>query len=312
MSDKNFNKNNEAISENTDKSSLPETVEVIGINFREAGKIYYFSPNGLTFTIGNKVIVETARGVEMGTVKVANKVVPSSEIVPPLKSVTRLATKEDIERDERNHELELDAAMICKKKIANHKLEMSLVATEYTFDNSKLIFYFTAESRVDFRELVKDLASTFHTRIELRQIGIRDEAKMMGGLAVCGRKYCCAGFLTDFVQVSIKMAKEQNFSLNSSKVSGACGRLLCCLRYEHETYEEAIRNTPSVGSIVKTADGEGVVIETKPLASEIKVKFDGNDKESVKVFKCKEVKVLKHGQKSARNEEVIDTDIPTD
>ena len=312
MSDKNFNKNNEAISENTDKSSLPETVEVIGINFREAGKIYYFSPNGLTFTIGNKVIVETARGVEMGTVKVANKVVPSSEIVPPLKSVTRLATKEDIERDERNHELELDAAMICKKKIANHKLEMSLVATEYTFDNSKLIFYFTAESRVDFRELVKDLASTFHTRIELRQIGIRDEAKMMGGLAVCGRKYCCAGFLTDFVQVSIKMAKEQNFSLTSSKVSGACGRLLCCLRYEHETYEEAIRNTPSVGSIVKTSDGEGVVIETKPLAAEIKVKFENNDKESVKVFKCRDVKVLKHGHKNVQNDEPIDEDIPTD
>ena len=312
MSEKNFNKNNEAISENTDKSSLPETVEVIGINFREAGKIYYFSPNGLTFTIGNKVIVETARGVEMGTVKVANKVVPSSEIVPPLKSVTRLATKEDIERDERNHELELDAAMICKKKIANHKLEMSLVATEYTFDNSKLIFYFTAESRVDFRELVKDLASTFHTRIELRQIGIRDEAKMMGGLAVCGRKYCCAGFLTDFVQVSIKMAKEQNFSLNSSKVSGACGRLLCCLRYEHETYEEAIRNTPSVGSIVKTSDGEGVVIETKPLAAEIKVKFENNDKESVKVFKCRDVKVLKHGHKNVQNDEPIDEDIPTD
>ena len=312
MADKNYNKNNEANSENTENTPLPESVEVVGINFREAGKIYYFSPNGLTFTLGNKVIVETARGVEMGTVKVANKTVPSSEIVPPLKSVTRLATAEDIERDDRNHELELDAAMICKKKIANHKLEMSLVATEYTFDNSKLIFYFTAESRVDFRELVKDLASTFHTRIELRQIGIRDEAKMMGGLAICGRKYCCAGFLTDFVQVSIKMAKEQNFSLNSAKVSGACGRLLCCLRYEHETYEDAIKHTPSVGSIVKTADGEGVVIETKPLAAEIKVKFENNDKESVKLFKCRDVKVLKHGHKNIQNDEPLDDDIPTD
>ena len=312
MADKNYNKNNEANSENTENTPLPESVEVVGINFREAGKIYYFSPNGLTFTLGNKVIVETARGVEMGTVKVANKTVPSSEIVPPLKSVTRLATAEDIERDDRNHELELDAAMICKKKIANHKLEMSLVATEYTFDNSKLIFYFTAESRVDFRELVKDLASTFHTRIELRQIGIRDEAKMMGGLAICGRKYCCAGFLTDFVQVSIKMAKEQNFSLNSAKVSGACGRLLCCLRYEHETYEDAIKHTPSVGSIVKTADGEGVVIETKPLAAEIKVKFENNDKESVKLFKCRDVKVLKHGHKNVQNDEPLDDDIPTD
>lgn len=311
MADVNNKKIEEPV-ENAEKSTATETVEVIGINFREAGKIYYFAPGKLKFELGNKVIVETSRGVEMGTVKVPNKNIPASEIVPPLKSVTRLATPEDIERDAKNHELEMDAALICKKKIAAHKLEMSLVATEYTFDNSKLIFYFTAESRIDFRELVKDLASTFHTRIELRQIGIRDEAKMMGGLAVCGRKYCCAGFLTDFVQVSIKMAKEQNFSLNSSKVSGACGRLLCCLRYEHETYEEAIRNTPSVGSLVKTADGEGVVIETKPLASEIKVKFENNDKESVKVFKCKEVKVLKHGQRNVQNDEPLDEDIPTD
>ena len=312
MADMNYNKNNTAPEQNIESAPLPEKVEVVGINFREAGKIYYFAPNKIKFELGNKVIVETSRGVEMGTVKVPNKTVPQSEIVPPLKSVTRLATAEDIERDERNHELELDAALICKKKIAAHKLEMSLVATEYTFDNSKLIFYFTAESRIDFRELVKDLASTFHTRIELRQIGIRDEAKMMGGLAVCGRKYCCAGFLTDFVQVSIKMAKEQNFSLNSAKVSGACGRLLCCLRYEHEVYEEAIKNTPSVGSIVKTSDGEGVVIETKPLASEIRVKFENNDKESVKVYKCKDVRVLKHGQRNVQNDEPIDADIPTD
>ena len=312
MADKNYNKKLENTAEVQPTEVLPENVEVIGINFREAGKIYYFSPKGLQFSVGNKVIVETSRGIEMGTVKVANKTVPSNEVIPPLKSVSRLATEEDIERDTRNHELELDAALICKKKIAAHKLEMSLVATEYTFDNSKLIFYFTADTRVDFRDLVKDLASTFHTRIELRQIGIRDEAKMMGGLAVCGRKYCCAGFLTDFVQVSIKMAKEQNFSLNSSKVSGACGRLLCCLRYEHETYEEAIRNTPSVGSIVKTSDGEGVVIETKPLAGEIKVKFENNDKESVKMFKCKEVRVLKHGQRVPQNDEPLDEDIPTD
>ena len=312
MADINYNKNKENTEQNVQTAPIPETVEVVGINFREAGKIYYFAPKDIKFELGNKVIVETSRGVEMGTVKVPNKNVPSSEIVPPLKSVTRLATPDDIERDERNHELELDAALICKKKIAAHKLEMSLVATEYTFDNSKLIFYFTAESRIDFRELVKDLASTFHTRIELRQIGIRDEAKMMGGLAVCGRKYCCAGFLTDFVQVSIKMAKEQNFSLNSAKVSGACGRLLCCLRYEHEVYEEAIKNTPSVGSIVKTSDGEGVVIETKPLASEIRVKFENNDKESVKVYKCKDVKVLKHGQRNVQNDEPIDADIPTD
>ena len=312
MADVNNNKKNEIPAENREATAPTEMVEVVGINFREAGKIYYFAPGKLKCELGNRVIVETSRGVEMGTVKVANKKVPASEIVPPLKGITRLATPDDLERDARNHELEMDAALICKKKIQTHKLDMSLVATEYTFDNSKLIFYFTADSRVDFRELVKDLASTFHTRIELRQIGIRDEAKMMGGLAVCGRKYCCAGFLTDFVQVSIKMAKEQNFSLNSSKVSGACGRLLCCLRYEHETYEEAIKNTPSVGSIVKTADGEGVVIETKPLASEIKVKFENNDKESVKVFKCREVKVLKYGQRNQQNDEPLDDDIPTD
>ena len=311
MADMNNNKKNEA-TEQIEETATTEMVEVVGINFREAGKIYYFAPGSLKFELGNKVIVETSRGVEMGTVKVPNKSIPASEIVPPLKSVTRIATDDDLEKDAKNHELELDAALICKKKIAAHKLEMSLVATEYTFDNSKLIFYFTAESRIDFRELVKDLASTFHTRIELRQIGIRDEAKMMGGLAVCGRKYCCAGFLTDFVQVSIKMAKEQNFSLNSSKVSGACGRLLCCLRYEHETYEEAIKNTPSIGSIVKTSDGEGVVIETKPLAAEIKVRFENNDKESVKIYKCKEVKVLKHGQRNLQNDEPLDDDIPTD
>ncbi len=276
-------------------------VEIVGINFREAGKIYFFSPNGKTLSVGTRVIVDTARGVEIGTVKVANKTVDPSEIIPPLKKIIRVATAEDIERDERNHELELDAALICKKKIAAHGLEMSLVEVEYTFDNSKLIFYFTCESRVDFRELVKDLASTFHTRIELRQIGIRDEAKMMGGLAVCGRKYCCAGFLSDFVQVSIKMAKEQNFSLNSAKVSGACGRLMCCLRYEHEVYEDAWKRTPPVGSTVSTPDGEGVVVEAKPLAEEVRVRLNGTDKDTVRIYGCKEVKILRRG-KSQRDE----------
>ena len=272
---------------------VDELVEIIGINFREAGKIYYFAPGEHKLEVGQRVIVDTSRGVEIGTVKVANKTVPTSEIVPPLKSIIRPATAEDIEKDMKNHQAEMDAAIICKKKIAQHGLEMSLVAVEYTFDNSKLIFYFTCESRVDFRELVKDLASTFRTRIELRQIGIRDEAKMMGGLGVCGRKYCCAGFLTDFVQVSIKMAKEQNFSLNSSKVSGACGRLMCCLRYEHEVYEEAIKVTPPVNSVVKTNDGVGVVVETKPLAGQIKVKLNDNDKDAPKFYKSADVKIIK-------------------
>ena len=277
---------------------VEELVEIIGINFREAGKIYYFAPGKFKLSGGERVIVDTARGVEIGTVKIPNKKVPTSEIVPPLKAIIRPATAEDLERNEKNHELEMDAALICKKKIAAHKLEMSLVAVEYTFDRAKLIFYFTCESRVDFRELVKDLASTFHTRIELRQIGIRDEAKMMGGLGICGRKYCCSGFLTDFVQVSIKMAKEQNFSLNSSKVSGACGRLMCCLRYEHETYEEAIKVTPPSGSTVKTPDGVGTVTETRPLAGEVRVKLNDNDKDAPKLYKCRDVKVIRVGKRS--------------
>jgi len=278
-------------------------VEIVGINFREAGKIYYFSPAGHKFKLGDRVIVDTSRGVEIGTVKVANKIVEPSEVIPPLKRITRPATEQDLEKAEKNKEAELEAALICKRKIAAHGLEMSLVAVEYTFDNSKLIFYFTCESRVDFRELVKDLASTFHTRIELRQIGIRDEAKMMGGLAVCGRKYCCAGFLSDFVQVSIKMAKEQNFSLNSAKISGACGRLMCCLRYEHEVYEEAIRNLPGCGSLVHTADGDGVVSELKPLSAEIKVKLTNNDKDLIKIYKAADVKVLRYANKKNKSDE---------
>ena len=293
---------------NEEKNTLPEAsdaamVEIVGVSFREAGKIYYFAPGKLKFSHGDKVIVETARGVEMGTVKVGNKMVSESEIVPPLKQVTRLATADDVIRDAKNRDLEMDAAIVCKKKIAAHGLEMNLVAVEYTFDNSKLIFYFTCESRVDFRELVKDLAATFHTRIELRQIGIRDEAKMMGGLGICGRKYCCAGFLTDFVQVSIKMAKEQNFSLNSAKVSGACGRLMCCLRYEHETYEEALKVTPPTGSVVKTPDGIGTVTETRPLLAEIKVKLDDKEKDAVKLYKCSEVKIIKTPGKRDKSEE---------
>ena len=299
---------NEEIKKNEPQESAKgaSEVEIVGISFREAGKIYYFAPGKLKFNQGDRVIVETARGVEMGTVKVANKMVPESDIVPPLKAVTRKATEADIERDAKNRELEMDAAIICKKKIENHGLEMSLVAVEYTFDNSKLIFYFTCESRVDFRELVKDLASTFRTRIELRQIGIRDEAKMMGGLGTCGRKYCCAGFLTDFVQVSIKMAKEQNFSLNSAKVSGACGRLMCCLRYEHEVYEEALKVTPPVNSVVKTPDGVGTVIETRPLAAEIKVRIDDKEKDAVKLYRCSDVKILRAPGKKDKQDESED------
>ncbi len=298
----------EEIKNEQSPSKNRETAEVVGVSFREAGKIYYFAPGKFRLAKGDKVIVETSRGTEMGTVKLANSSVDASSIVAPLKPVIRVATREDILHDEKNRKAEADAQIICQKKIEEHKLGMKLVGVEYTFDNTKLIFYFTCESRVDFRELVKDLASTFRTRIELRQIGIRDEAKMMGGLGVCGRKFCCSNFLSDFVQVSIKMAKEQNFSLNSAKISGACGRLMCCLRYEHETYDEAIKQTPPNGSVVMTKDGRGVIVETKPLAGEVKVKLGDDEKATPKLFKCADVKLLsrpsKRGEKQEEDEEI--------
>ena len=303
------NKNTENV---TEAAEAAKKVEIVGINFRDAGKIYYFSPGKIKFNEGDRVIVDTARGTEMGTVKIANKSVSENDIVSPLKAVTRLATKDDIARDAKNHEMEFEAALICKKKIAAHGLGMRLVGVEYTFDNSKLIFYFTCESRVDFRELVKDLASTFRTRIELRQIGIRDAAKLMGGLGVCGRKYCCAGFLSDFVQVTIKMAKEQNFSLNSAKVSGACGRLMCCIRYEHEAYEDALKVTPPVGTVVMTSEGEGTVIEIKPLAKEIKVKITDKEKDAIKNYKVSDVKILRTPKKIKTQENSNEDVIPED
>lgn len=293
----NFNnkkKENKNLAETVEPPIVGPT-EIVGVNFRRAGKIYYFSPRGLSLKIGENVIVETSRGLEYGTVKIENSIIDGSRITPPLKPIIRKATQDDAERVAANHQLEMDAAVICKKKIAAHGLQMRLIGVEYTFDNSKLIFYFTCESRVDFRELVKDLASTFKTRIELRQVGIRDETKLMGGLASCGRPYCCSDFLIDFVQVSIKMAKEQNFSLNSAKVSGACGRLMCCLRYEHEVYENALRITPPTGSTVETADGVGVVVETRPLAEQIKVRLNDKNKEDVRVYSCADIKVLKVG-----------------
>ena len=282
----------EGESEATPGEALPD-VEVVGVSFRAAGKKYYFAPGRLTLRLGDEVIVETARGMEFGRISIPNRMVPASAITPPLRLVTRLATDADRERHERNRELEGDAVRICREKIAQHKLEMNLIGAEYTFDNSKLLFYFTAEGRVDFRELVKDLASVFHTRIELRQIGIRDEAKLLGGLGVCGRPFCCATFLPDFVQVSIKMAKEQNFSLNSAKISGACGRLMCCLRYEHESYEEALKTTPPNGALVETPAGQGVVIETRPLLQLAKVRLDEKP-EAPRLFACEEITVLRN------------------
>ncbi|MBQ8401235.1 MAG: stage 0 sporulation family protein [Clostridia bacterium] len=258
--------------------------EIVGVRFKDAGKVYFFAPGGVKVQTGDTVIVETTRGTEYGFVAAGNRNVPTAEIVPPLRPILRAATEADIERYESNKKLEAQAYEICQQKIREHGLEMKLIEAEYTFDNSKLLFYFSAEVRVDFRELVKDLASIFRTRIELRQIGIRDEAKMLGGLGVCGRPFCCATFLSDFMQVSIKMAKEQNLSLNSSKISGTCGRLMCCLRYEHETYEEEIRRTPPVDSVVKTPEGVGVVTETSPLTGFIKVRLGERQNEVVKTF----------------------------
>ena len=278
---------------------LPD-VEVVGVSFRSVGKKYYFSPGRLQLHVGDEVIVETSRGMEFGRIAIPNKMVPASEITPPLRLVTRKATESDRERNERNRELEADAIRICREKIAQHKLEMSLISAEYTFDNAKLLFYFTAEGRVDFRELVRDLASAFHTRIELRQVGIRDEAKILGGLGACGRPFCCSTFLPDFVQVSIKMAKEQNFSLNSAKISGACGRLMCCLRYEHESYEEALKTTPPNGALVETPAGNGIVIETRPLLQLAKVRLEDKP-EAPKLFPCEEIRVLRN--KAPRPEE---------
>lgn len=273
-------------------TSAPETVEVVGIRFKDTSKTYYFAPGDAAFRQGEHVIVETARGMEYGTVSVANTTVPVSVIVPPLRDVLRPATDEDTAKHEENLAKAKDAFTVCLGKIHDHGLEMKLIDAEYTFDQSKLTFYFSADGRVDFRELVKDLASVFRTRIELRQIGIRDEAKLVGGLGVCGRPFCCSTFLSDFVQVSIKMAKEQNLSLNSAKISGACGRLMCCLRYEHETYAEEIKKTPSVGSRVKTADGTGVVIETSPLRAKVKVRIGDDGNHNIHEYNRDDVTVL--------------------
>ena len=255
----------------------PKTpVEIVGVRFKAAGKVYYFDPDGAVYRENDEVIVETARGIEFGFVVTANRIVMASDIVSPLKKILRMATEEDRAHYEENNRRREEAFAVCKEKIIEHGIDMKLIDVEYTFDNNKLLFYFTADGRVDFRELVKDLASIFRTRIELRQIGIRDEAKLMGGLGVCGRPFCCHSFLSDFVQVSSKMAKEQNLSLNSAKISGTCGRLMCCLRYEYDVYEEEIRKTPKMDAVVETPDGEAVVYEVIPLAGLVRVKFIGN------------------------------------
>lgn len=278
--------------------------EIVGVRFKEVGKVYYFDPDGVNLKKGDRVIVETARGIECGEVAMDNRIVDDEEIVHPLKMIIREATAEDLKTVEENKKKEKEAFDICLKKIANHGLEMHLVDVEYTFDNSKILFYFTADGRVDFRELVKDLASVFRTRIELRQIGVRDESKMLGGLGMCGRPFCCGTFLGEFQPVSIKMAKEQGLSLNPVKISGTCGRLMCCLKYEQEAYEHLLKITPKQGATVETAEGRGTVIDVNLLTGILKVRlFDRPDAAPVTVSR-RDVKLLKDAQIRVDKEEM--------
>lgn len=267
-------------------------VKVIGVRFRNAGKIYYFDPLDLDIEVGQNVIVETARGIEYGHVLIAPREVDDSKVIQPLKAVIRLATPEDDEIERKNKEKEKDAFKICLEKIAKHKLQMKLIDAEYTFDNNKVLFYFTADGRIDFRELVKDLAAVFRTRIELRQIGVRDETKIRGGLGICGRPLCCSTYLTEFAAVSIKMAKEQNLSLNPTKISGVCGRLMCCLTNEEETYEVLNSQLPSVGDTVTTSDGlTGVVQSLSVLRGLVKVVVNlENDEKEIREYKATDLK----------------------
>lgn len=288
-------------------------VNVVGVKFKTAGKIYYFDPGELNVEIGDNVIVETARGMEFGTVNMTEKQVHPSEIVSPLKKVIRIADERDYKRHEDNVRKKERALQLCQEKINKHKLEMKLIDVEYTFDNSKIIFYFTADGRVDFRELVKDLAGVFKMRIELRQIGVRDEAKMMGGIGTCGRSLCCHSWLSDFEPVSIKMAKVQNLSLNPTKISGICGRLMCCLKYENEVYVELKKGMPDPGERIRTPDGMAVVVDTNLLENSIKTRLileegnkekDRQEKLSTEFYNYKkqEIKRLGKGKKKKKQE----------
>lgn len=267
-------------------------IKVIGVRFKKAGKIYYFDPKDFDVCKGDFVVVETARGIEFGECVIGVKEVSENEIIAPLKNVIRIAENNDISKHKENKVKQEQAFDICLKKIDEHGLNMKLIDVEYTFDNNKVIFYFTADGRVDFRELVKDLATIFKTRIELRQIGVRDEAKMLGGLGPCGRPMCCSTFLGDFASVSIKMAKEQNLSLNPTKISGICGRLMCCLNYEQSTYEDIRKRLPKVGSIVKIADIKGEVISNNIVKESVKIKYRRADEEVIEEFKIDSLELI--------------------
>ncbi|MDY5021208.1 MAG: stage 0 sporulation family protein [Blautia sp.] len=265
--------------------------KVVGVRFRNVGKIYYFSPKGYKVNIGDHVIVETARGIEYGKVVLDPRNIKEEEVVHPLKEVLRVATKEDVEQEQMNRVKEKEAFKICQKKIREHGLEMKLIDAEYTFDNNKVLFYFTADGRIDFRQLVKDLAAIFKTRIELRQIGVRDETKILGGIGICGRCLCCHTYLSEFAPVSIKMAKEQNLSLNQTKISGVCGRLMCCLKNEQETYEELNKKLPGIGDTVTTQEGiQGTVHSVNVLRQLVKVIVEVNDEKEIQEYPVSELK----------------------
>jgi cell fate regulator YaaT (PSP1 superfamily) len=285
-------------------------VTVVGVRFKKAGKVYYFSPGNLQIKQSENIIVETARGIEFGECVIAPKEVDENEIVSPLKNVIRIASEDDIKKHNENKEKEKEAFSVCLDKIQQHNLKMKLIDVEYTFDNNKVIFYFTADGRVDFRELVKDLAAIFRTRIELRQIGVRDEAKMIGGLGPCGRTLCCSTFLGDFAPVSIKMAKEQNLSLNPTKISGICGRLMCCLNYEQDTYEQIRKRLPRVSSIVNTPYGKGDVISNSVVKENVKVKIKTEDgEEIIKEVYIDELELISGGFEGSINEDEIRIDV---
>ncbi len=277
-------------------------IEIVGVRFQNSGKVYYFAPNGLQLALGTEVVVETARGLECGTVTISNRNIEDEGVVAPLKPVVRIMTKEDRRNQEQNRQKEKRAFQVCEEKIAARGLNMKLVDVSCTFDNSKLLFYFTADSRVDFRELVKDLASVFRMRIELRQIGVRDEAKMFGGLGVCGREFCCRGYLGDFQPVSIKMAKEQGLSLNPTKISGTCGRLMCCLKHEQSVYEELQKITPRIGAFVKTPNGRGRVEDANLITGKLRIKPEKEDDVPYYIDRS-EVEILRDGKTRMTKEE---------
>ena len=282
-------------------------VEVVDIQFRPGQKVYYFDPDGVRYNTGDHVIIDTARGAEYGICTGSNHVIQPKDVVAPLRKVIRLATAQDEKTIAENRAREKKAYEVCLQKIADHRLDMQLVSAEVAFDGSKILFYFTADERVDFRELVKNLASVFHTRIELRQIGVRDKAKMVGGLGICGRPFCCASFLDDFQPVSIKMAKTQNLSLNPTKISGTCGRLMCCLKYEQDAYEDLIRNSPKLDSFVDTPEGRGTVVELDLLRQRVKVRLEDSP-ETLSIFPNADIAILRNG-KAKKNDPPIPADL---